>query len=185
MEPKKGEHGKDQQFHRQMDVIQERECLGVFVIGMGLEVAEVRYRTGMAFPARGQPVFADRERRLRIVDRQDIVRPVAVAAFRSRLVAQLGQRPVQTHPLALGQLLVTVTAAIGQSEPEAIGLGIRHVVAVVAVRTTRRAPLVASWRRFFRDPTWPAAAETVDALSETFFDEPVTLRAGGSHVGRV
>jgi len=102
MQAKESEHGKDQQFHSKVDGMQNREFLCVAVIGVWLEVAEIRHRTRMAFPARGHPVLADGEARLRIIDRQDVVRPMAVAAFRGRFVAQFSESPVQTHPIALG-----------------------------------------------------------------------------------
>ena len=102
--------------------------------GVGQIAGEAPVRTGMTLPTGGHDVLPGKVR-FRIPGRQDIMRAVAVVAFRRRRIAELGDFAVEGIKVTFGHVLMAAAALVDDSQFEPLfiraGDGVR-AVAVVA-----------------------------------------------------
>jgi len=149
MEPEEPEGRAHHQDEIEPDAEQQRVAAGVGVVGMRLEAREAGRRPGVAFAAGLDAVHAAQPRR-RISDRQNLVRPVTVAARRRPRRTQSGHLPVVAHPVRLVERpsrfirrrRVTVAALLHDVADKGRRVHLRDRMGAVAVGADRgvRAP---------------------------------------------
>jgi len=130
----------------------------------------------MAFSACLESIGAASHPRLRILDPQDIVGPVAIGALSTGSITQFGELTVQAQFITFLQADVTVSTSAGQTEPEGDGPGVGQVVALMAIGAAGLAANLTTGSRCFGGPAG-AVSSAVHALAQTLLDEPMTLGA--------
>ena len=94
------------------------------MVRMGIKFGKIRVCAGMALTASGDSFFSENSR-LRIVDRQDIVRSMANGALGCRAVAKIRQLAMQAQEILFGEPFVAVATPAGQylAKPHRFGIG--------------------------------------------------------------
>jgi hypothetical protein len=143
----------------------------ILKIGVRIELREIQGRIYVAPLACVQTVLAGSYVRIRIADRQNIVRCVAIGTLRGGFVAVIGELHVHMPRVPRIDLGVTVAAAVVDRQPERGQIGRQRLVPSMAIGTRRLAvqPAAGSRIRFDRNGAASQAMHTFrQSICQTF-----------------
>ena len=109
---------------------------------------------------------------------------MAVGTLGSRQISEFGQITVQAQPVSVGQIGVTVSAAIGKIAAKLIGFGYQRIMALMTIGTAWLAASCAA-RRNVRAGSSQFTMLAVNTSGQSLSEKIMTNSTAFRHVGRV